>query len=624
MSQAPGELAFAVDIEPAKRHVIPLRSGKLLYMSKPSGKDKEFVDAGGYLTVLEESFPDGVGRREVLRLPLLGTSLKKIDENRCIVFFEHELNRPDLESMEAEERRESLALLQEEQRVIVCDELPFCADGRGYISGKRRGICICDRTSGDFHVLTPRNFDAGAVAVYGELIAFSGTPHNGIRDLSDGLYLFDMALGTTATLATPGKFHIKGIAFVGGKLIVAANPWEGFSSRYGHSLYFFDLNHPEEPVLCADLSGEDIGFNVASDCSFGGGTIFASEDATLYFVSTLKNTSVLTSWNEVEGLKRLTPTDFVAEFFALSGNGIAVYGSMEGELPELYLLRTNGDLHRLTSMNVSYSDSHAVSKPRAITLKNREGVFIDGWIINPIDYDENRKYPALLEIHGGPRLIYSFGFFHEMQVMASRGFFVFFCNPRGSSGKGNGFADLRGVRGTIDYNDIMDFTMGILRLYPQIDEKRLATIGGSYGGFMVNWIIGHTDVFAVAVSCRSNSNIIGNYGVSDNGIWSLEGSYGGNIWKDHELIWQQSPLKYAENARTPTLFLHSLEDYSCRFPNSMQMFVALRTHGVDSKMVLFKDECHSLSRTGRPKNRRRRLRELCAWIERYTAGKKRI
>lgn len=116
------------------------------------------------------------------------------------------------------------------------------------------------------------------------------------------------------------------------------------------------------------------------------------------------------------------------------------------------------------------------------------------------NYDETKKYPAILDIHGGPKTVYGKVFYHEMQVWASKGYFVFFCNIHGSDGRGNEFMDIRGKYGTIDYDELMQFTDKVLETYPQIDASKVGVTGGSYGGFMTNWIIGHTDRFACAAS----------------------------------------------------------------------------------------------------------------------------
>ena len=133
-------------------------------------------------------------------------------------------------------------------------------------------------------------------------------------------------------------------------------------------------------------------------------------------------------------------------------------------------------------------------------------------MLRPADFDPAKRYPGVLEIHGGPRGAYGTPFFHEMQALCGAGYVVFFCNPPGSEGYGEAFADLRGRYGTVDYDDLMAFTDHVLRTVPQLDPDRLAACGGSYGGFMCNWIAGHTDRFAAIASQRSISNWISDFG----------------------------------------------------------------------------------------------------------------
>jgi acylaminoacyl-peptidase len=208
-------------------------------------------------------------------------------------------------------------------------------------------------------------------------------------------------------------------------------------------------------------------------------------------------------------------------------------------------------------------------------------------------------------------------FFHEMQVMASAGSFVFYCNPRGGSSRGDGFAALNGRYGTIDYDDLMEFTDNVLEKYPAIDRNRLGVTGGSYGGFMTNWIIGHTDRFAAAASCRSIASWAGFSMVSDIGPSFAAYEQGGTLWENPDKQWWHSPLKYADNFKTPTLIVHSFEDYRCCMPEAMQMYQALIAKGVDARMWLCKGENHELSRSGKPKHRVRRLEEITGWLFKY-------
>ena len=204
-----------------------------------------------------------------------------------------------------------------------------------------------------------------------------------------------------------------------------------------------------------------------------------------------------------------------------------------------------------------------------------------------------------------------------MQGCANVGYFVFVRNPRGGDGRGNEFADIRGRYGKEDYSDLMKFTDVVLKKYPQIDVNKVGVTGGSYGGFMTNWIIGHTDRFAAAASQRSISNWISMAYISDIGYYFAEDQVASTPWTDMDLMWEQSPLKYADKVKTPTLFIHSDEDYRCPIAEGWQMFSALKYHGVEARLCMFKGENHELSRGGKPLHRQRRLDEITDWFEKY-------
>jgi dipeptidyl aminopeptidase/acylaminoacyl peptidase len=223
----------------------------------------------------------------------------------------------------------------------------------------------------------------------------------------------------------------------------------------------------------------------------------------------------------------------------------------------------------------------------------------------------------VLEIHGGPKTVSSHTFFHEYQLLASRGFAVLYSNPRGSDGKGDAFADLRGRYGTIDYEDLMAVVDEALARYDFIDPERLGVTGGSYGGYMTNWIIGHTGRFKAAVSQRSIANWVSFGYTTDIGYFFMPDQMGATPWEDMDKVWWHSPLRYADQVTTPTLFIHSAEDYRCWLPEGLQMFSALRAHGVESRLVVFDGENHELSRGGKPKHRVRRLNEILDWFERH-------
>jgi dipeptidyl aminopeptidase/acylaminoacyl peptidase len=203
-----------------------------------------------------------------------------------------------------------------------------------------------------------------------------------------------------------------------------------------------------------------------------------------------------------------------------------------------------------------------------------------------------------------------------MQVWANEGYVVMYANPRGSDGKGNAFADIRGKYGTIDYEDLMAFVDEVVKTH-NIDPEQLYVTGGSYGGFMTNWMVGHTDRFKAAATQRSISNWISFYGTSDIGYFFAADQTDGHPLKDFDKLWEQSPLKYALNIQTPLLFIHADKDYRCPIEQAQQLHAVLMNEGVDTKLVWFKDETHELSRSGKPEARIRRLEEISAWFKRY-------
>ena len=271
------------------------------------------------------------------------------------------------------------------------------------------------------------------------------------------------------------------------------------------------------------------------------------------------------------------------------------------------------DMKELTHLN-DLSDYY-VAQPQRITLSKKTK--IQGWVLLPEGFDKKKTYPAILDIHGGPKCAYGEIFYHEMQYWANEGYIVFFCNPRGGDGRGNAFADLRRQWGGIDYEDIMDFTDEVLRLYPQIDKNRVGVTGGSYGGYMTNWIVSHTDRFRCAATQRSISNWMTEVCASDYGIdFPYEMQYT-DLYSCHDELWSMSPLKYVNQVKTPLLFIHSTEDYRCTFVEALQFYTAVKCRGVETKLVGFRGENHGLSRGGKPKHRIRRLYEITQWMNRY-------
>lgn len=204
-----------------------------------------------------------------------------------------------------------------------------------------------------------------------------------------------------------------------------------------------------------------------------------------------------------------------------------------------------------------------------------------------------------------------------MQYWCARGYYVIYCNPRGSDGRGNAFGDLIERYGTIDYDDIMKFVDTVLERYPDIDASRLGVTGGSYGGYMTNWIVGHTERFAAAVTQRSISNYLVDEGTSDGGFHFMPHMYAPSPRISFDKAWNQSPLQFAKQIKTPMLFIHVDEDFRCPLAGALMLYTAVINNGVPARMCIFKGENHELSRSGRPYNRIKRIREITAWMDCY-------
>lgn len=279
---------------------------------------------------------------------------------------------------------------------------------------------------------------------------------------------------------------------------------------------------------------------------------------------------------------------------------------------------STGQTKQLTQLNQTLLDSLDMGEVEEVWFKGAAGNDLQGWILKPPGFNASKTYPAIIEIHGGPLGQYGHAFMHEFYYLAAQGYVVAFSNPRGGRGYGEAHAKaIWNAWGGADYDDIVAWT-DLVAAKPYVDSGRLGVTGGSYGGFLTNWIIGHTDRFRAAVTQRCVTNQISTWGACDLN-WIFQQEIGANKppWENLELYWEHSPLKYIGNAKTPTLIIHSEQDLRCELAQGEQIYVALKVLGVETELVLFPDESHGLSRTGRTDRRIARLNHLLRWFDRY-------
>ncbi|WP_017185690.1 alpha/beta hydrolase family protein, partial [Alkalibacillus haloalkaliphilus] len=285
---------------------------------------------------------------------------------------------------------------------------------------------------------------------------------------------------------------------------------------------------------------------------------------------------------------------------------------------ELYELElTNGNLKQLTQFNESFMNEVELVEPEPISYKSKDDWQVHGWFMKPVGFEDGQKYPMVVNIHGGPHAFYGNSFFHEMQYLAASGYAVLFVNPRGSHSYGQEFVDaVRGDYGNGDYLDIMNGVDYVLNEYDWVDENRLGVTGGSYGGFMTNWIVGHTNRFKTAVTQRSISNWISFRGVSDIGYyfndWQIKADF-----SDLDKMWKHSPIAYVDQIDTPLKIIHNELDFRCPIEQAEQLYIALKYQKKETEFVRFPESDHNLSRTGKPSLRIERLNHIVGWFDRY-------
>ncbi len=539
------------------------------------------------------------------KLPCAVASLQDLNDQYYLALISINRSCADDHHKSEQERKAYVEKRKADEDYVVFDEYPFFFNGAGITNGNRSMLVLIDKKTYAITDLTSPTMDVESFDVVKDDVIYSGVDYTTFKGKWSWVYRIN-----TKTLQTEVLYddvmQISRVFELQGKVIVLGT----FGKDYGamEAGKFYELSDGKMTLVC---DHEYSMYNsVGSDCRYGKTKNFMKKDDKAYFITTDHERSVVLEFDGTS-LKKVADVEGSCDDLAVGSSALYVIGMKQQKLQELFEIKAE-TMEVLTSFNTTVLEGRYVAKPQPVSVSKPMNV--DGWVLLPKDYDPEKSYPAILDIHGGPKTAYGEVFYHEMQHWASLGYFVMFCNPRGSDGKGNAFADLRKSWGTIDYEDIMDFVDEVLKNYPAIDDKRLGVTGGSYGGYMTNWIIGHTQRFKAAATQRSISNWITEVTASDYGIdFPIEQEYD-DICNCHDELWDMSPLKYANNAVTPTLFIQSTEDYRCPIPEAIQLYTVLKCRGVESRLVAFKGENHDLSRTGKPLHRIRRLKEITDWM----------
>lgn len=509
--------------------------------------------------------------------------------------------------------------------VRVIRDLIYKLDGEGFLDGKHRHVFIVAAESGEPRQLTNGDWDCTqpALSPDGRQLAFVSNRRPDRRDNTFAdVWVQMLATGATRRV-TPedGQYGTPVWTADGRSLVYTGHP---VVAPYGPTtlddLYLHDLETDEPRSLLGALDREP-GNSIIADMRYGmpaqGPVVSADGSRVLTLISDRGSVAISAASTAAAPATVVSGARDIQSFTVATDGTVAFVASDMQLPPEVYVVRGDGVEERITRTNDEFLSGIELGAVEEVTFESDPGVEVHGWLLRPSGFNSSAKYPAIVEIHGGPHGMYGTGFFHELHVLAARGYVVLYTNPRGSTGYGQDFvAGSLNDWGGADYRDVMA-GVPFLESLPYIDGARLGVTGGSYGGYMTNWIIGQTDRFKAAVTQRSTSNRISSYGTSDLNVTYNDWEFQGTPYDNPEFYRERSPLTYVKNVTTPLLILHSENDLRCPITQGEELFVALRKCGKEVEFVRFPDESHNLSRTGKPAHRIERLERICGWFDRY-------
>jgi len=346
------------------------------------------------------------------------------------------------------------------------------------------------------------------------------------------------------------------------------------------------------------------------------------DEETLFFTTPDEGATALwrVDWDGDEPT-RVLRDDWSSIDAAHIGDDLVAFVRSEWDHPgDLFVSTLGGaEEHRLTRLNAELLDDRAVSQPEELIYTN-DGVELQGWLLTPPDFDADEQYPFVVEVHGGPHGMWTTSgtMWHEFQTLAARGYVVFWSNPRGSAGYGEEFmAAIEREWGDVTMSDVMAGVEEVTeRAY--VDETQAFLTGGSFGGFMTGWMVGQTDFFEAAVSQRGVYDLTGFYGSTDMAYTLVEGDFDTTPWEEPEFLWEQSPTGHAHKVETPTLVLHSDDDYRTPACTAELFYRILCKHDVDTRFVRYPEEGHELSRSGQPGHIVDRIERIARWFDGYS------
>jgi dipeptidyl aminopeptidase/acylaminoacyl peptidase len=460
--------------------------------------------------------------------------------------------------------------------------------GRGWDDGSRKRIFVMPAAGGEARQLTDGECaDEGDHSMVWspdskEIAYVSNRSTEWWNTIDTNIYIVDVTSGESRQLTiNPGPDHSP-VFSPDGKWIAHRASYEYNYESENYKIHVVPRTGGEARVLTEklDRNVRSIDWGPASDRLYFSASIDGARD--LHWVAL----------DAPDNFHRVTTRPVIFQFEVVDDEHFVIQGATDVVPNEIWTV-TGGELRRLTDEASAWWADRPVSASEEIWIETSDGARIQGWLMRPIGYEEGTQVPLILSIHGGPHGMSTPTFRFSNQLLAANGYAVLYTNPRGSDGYGQAFADaIREDWHTKPMTDLMAFVDHVIEM-GVADPEKLGVTGGSYGGYMTNWIIGHTDRFQAAVSSAGLSNMVSFWGTTDEQFFA-EKEMGGVPWQNREVYLSNSPLWAAENFSTPTMVLHGDNDWRVRPEQGAQLFLALQKMGVPSVYVNFPNEQHGI------------------------------
>jgi len=546
------------------------------------------------------------------RVPLILSSYQFLENGDLIGIAVYDVNHPNYHTYSKAKRDKLASQLKEDAYVLNIDELPFYANGDAFTQNRRLRLIHMDAKTQVIQALTPMSLNVQQVELKRDqkTLVFRASRFKPIHPLTNELYSYHLDTKRLSKLSQ-ARVQISRFEVFDDQVIAFINDRKHFGLNQNDVMAKLEADGRFTQLYDPIYS---VGNSINSDARLYGSKAMGVYRDQLLVLLTVNDHSRLVFFNL--NLEKVNEVDVNGSCDGVCRIHDQYYMSamIEQSLQEITDLQGKA----LTQYNTKVFHDLYVAKPQRITSQ-RDGRPCQGWVLLPPKFNPSAQYPAILVIHGGPKTVYGEVYTHEMQVWVNAGYVVMYCNPIGSDGLDNQFADIRGAYGSNDYDDLMGFVDAVCDAYPAIDQSRLGVIGGSYGGYMTNWIVSHTQRFKAAVTQRSISNWTSFYGVSDIGYFFVQDQVQADLNKpqDFNKLWDNSPLKFVANVKTPTLIIHSKLDYRCPIDQAYQWYASLKLQKVDTKLILFHEENHDLTRSGKPKARLSSHQHILDWFNQH-------